>query len=107
MIHEHFVEVDVQLSVASLPWFMSLFISSMPMVFAFRLVFPILKCPSVVLMCSRPCRIVDCFFLMGPKVLFQVGLAILKINGEELMASTDDGMFIRLVIAPSLFLQRC
>ncbi|KAG2011298.1 GTPase activating protein [Coprinopsis cinerea AmutBmut pab1-1] len=54
IIHEHFQLVDVQLSVASLPWFLSLFINSMPMVFAFR--------------------IVDCFFCMGPKVLFQVGL---------------------------------
>jgi len=70
MIHDHFQVVDVQLSVASLPWFLSLlvisiietgptdaivcrYINSMPMVFAFR--------------------IVDCFFCMGPKVLFQVG----------------------------------
>ncbi|CEQ42179.1 SPOSA6832_03986, partial [Sporobolomyces salmonicolor] len=52
-LHEHFVRADIQLSVASLPWFLSLYISSMPMVFAFR--------------------IIDCFFLMGPKVLFQVG----------------------------------
>ena len=75
IIHEHFAEVDVQLSVASLPWFLSLsvippglvifgidqfvssrYINSMPMVFAFR--------------------IVDCFFCMGPKVLFQVGWVI-------------------------------
>jgi hypothetical protein len=36
VIHEHLVEADVQLSVASLPWFLSIFISSMPLVFAFR-----------------------------------------------------------------------
>lgn len=71
IIHEHFQSVDVQLSVASLPWFLSLhatvfsciklspaylsfrYINSMPMIFAFR--------------------IMDCFFCMGPKVLFQVG----------------------------------
>jgi TBC1 domain family member 8/9 len=71
MIHDHFQQVDVQLSVASLPWFLSLYveawhaffspltkylcryINSMPMIFAFR--------------------IADCFFCMGPKVLFQVG----------------------------------
>lgn len=70
MIHDYFQDVDVQLSVASLPWFLSLlvfllyvskdnankfyrYINSMPMIFAFR--------------------IVDCFFCMGPKVLFQVG----------------------------------
>jgi TBC1 domain family member 8/9 len=73
IIHEHFQAVDVQLSVASLPWFLSLyglyiigrdrslisssrFINSMPMVFAFR--------------------IIDCFFCMGPKVLFQVGYVV-------------------------------
>lgn len=79
MIHDHFVETDIQLSVASLPWFLSLYINSMPMVFAFR--------------------IVDCFMAMGPKVLFQVGLAILKINGEELLSGnvTDDGAFINLI----------
>ncbi|KAG9223973.1 hypothetical protein CCMSSC00406_0004411 [Pleurotus cornucopiae] len=74
IIHDHFQTVDVQLSVASLPWFLSLFINSMPMIFAFR--------------------IVDCFFCMGPKVLFQVGLAILKINGEKLLQIQDDGGFL-------------
>ncbi|GAA95389.1 uncharacterized protein L969DRAFT_44592 [Mixia osmundae IAM 14324] len=77
IIHDHFREADVQLQVVSLPWFLSLFISSMPMVFAFR--------------------VVDCFFLMGPKVLFQISLAILKINGEELLQVTDDGMFINCI----------
>ncbi|KAF5316274.1 hypothetical protein D9619_006577 [Psilocybe cf. subviscida] len=77
MIHDHFSEVDVQLSVASLPWFLSLYINSMPMVFAFR--------------------IVDCFLCMGPKVLFQVGLAILKINGEQLLQIQDDGQFLHLM----------
>lgn len=74
MLHEHFRKVDVQLSVASLPWFLSLFINSMPLIYAFR--------------------VLDCFFLEGPKVLFQVALAILKVNGEELLEVTDDGMFI-------------
>ncbi|KAF9063947.1 rab-GTPase-TBC domain-containing protein [Rhodocollybia butyracea] len=77
IIHDHFTTVDVQLSVASLPWFLSLYINSMPMIFAFR--------------------IVDCFFCMGPKVLFQVGLAILKINGEKLLQIQDDGGFLNLM----------
>ncbi|RDX54206.1 TBC-domain-containing protein [Lentinus brumalis] len=77
IIYDHCQEVDVQLSVASLPWFLSLFINSMPMVFAFR--------------------IMDCFFCMGPRVLFQVGLAILKINGEKLLKIQDDGQFIHLM----------
>ncbi|KAG6811223.1 hypothetical protein H0H92_008440 [Tricholoma furcatifolium] len=48
MIHEHFQKVDVQLSVASLPWFLSL-------------------------------------------------LAILKINGEQLLQIQDDGGFLNLM----------
>ncbi|KAF8211085.1 rab-GTPase-TBC domain-containing protein [Mycena galopus ATCC 62051] len=70
IIHDHFTEVDVQLSVASLPWFLSLYINSMPMIFAFR--------------------IVDCFFCMGPKVLFQI-------NGEKLLQIQDDGGFLNLM----------
>nr|XP_019005076.1 GTPase activating protein [Kwoniella mangroviensis CBS 8507]OCF68537.1 GTPase activating protein [Kwoniella mangroviensis CBS 8507] len=77
MIQEHFVSVDVQISVASLPWFLSLYINSMPLIFAFR--------------------IVDCVLAMGVKVLFQIGLAVLKINGEALLEVTDDGMFINLM----------
>ncbi|KAI6101134.1 rab-GTPase-TBC domain-containing protein [Pisolithus sp. B1] len=72
-IHDHFQSVDVQLSVASLPWFLSLYINSMPMIFAFR--------------------IVDCFFCMGPKVLFQVGY----INAEKLLLVQDDGGFLSLM----------
>ncbi|CAK9780962.1 TBC-domain-containing protein [Cutaneotrichosporon oleaginosum] len=77
LIHDHFREVDVQISVASLPWFLSLYINSLPLIFAFR--------------------VVDCVLAMGVKVLFQIGLAILKINGEALLEVTDDGMFINLM----------
>ncbi len=73
----HLVNSDVQLSVVSLPWFLSLYINSMPLIFAFR--------------------VLDVFFLEGPKVLFQVGLAILRINGEELLDITDDGTFISIL----------
>ncbi|KAI9835670.1 MAG: hypothetical protein M1837_003671 [Sclerophora amabilis] len=79
VLWEHLVRSDVQLSVVSLPWFLSLYINSMPLVFAFR--------------------VLDVFFLEGPKVLFQVGLAILRINGEELLDATDDGAFISVLKA--------
>ncbi|KAJ7760190.1 hypothetical protein B0H14DRAFT_2973818 [Mycena olivaceomarginata] len=65
IIHDHFQEVDVQLSVASQPWFLSLYINSMPMIFAFRIV--------------------------------DLGLAILKINGEKLLQIQDDGGFLNLM----------
>ena len=77
ILWDHLVKSDVQLSVVSLPWFLSLYINSMPLVFAFR--------------------VLDVFFLEGPKVLFQVGLAILRINGEELLDSQDDGAFISVL----------
>lgn len=79
ILWEHFTKCDIQLSVISLPWFLSMYINSMPLIFSFR--------------------IVDCFFLEGPKVLFQVGLAILRINGEELLDCQDDGMFIQILKA--------
>ena len=77
VLWDHLVKTDVQLSVVSLPWFLSLYINSMPLVFAFR--------------------ILDVFFLEGPKVLFQVGLAILRINGEDLLDINDDGAFISIL----------
>lgn len=77
ILWEHIDKNDIQLSVVSLPWFLSLFINSMPLVFAFR--------------------IMDIFFMEGPKTLFQVALAILRINGEELLDATDDGLFISIL----------
>ncbi|KAI5289109.1 hypothetical protein KEM54_004397 [Ascosphaera aggregata] len=77
VLWDHLVRSDVQLSVVSLPWFLSLYINSMPLVFAFR--------------------VLDVFFLEGPKVLFQIGLAILRINGEKLLDISDDGSFISIL----------
>lgn len=77
ILSDHLIKTDVQLSVVSLPWFLSLYINSIPLTFAFR--------------------VLDVFFLEGPKVLFQVGLAILRINGEELLDAADDGTFISVL----------
>lgn len=77
ILWEHLVKSDVQLSVVSLPWFLSLYVNSMPLIFAFR--------------------VLDVFFVEGPKVLFQIGLAILRINGEELLDAADDGAFISVL----------
>ncbi|THW55061.1 GTPase-activating protein GYP5 [Aureobasidium pullulans] len=75
--HAHFVRTSNQIRLVSLPWFLSLYINSMPLMFAFR--------------------VLDVFFLEGPKVLFQIGLAILRVNGEELLDATDDGTFISVL----------
>ncbi|KAJ3329801.1 hypothetical protein HDU76_007103 [Blyttiomyces sp. JEL0837] len=71
ILADHFKKYEIQLSVACLPWFLSLYINSLPLTFALR--------------------IIDCFFMEGPKVLFQVGLAILKTNGDAILKVKDDG----------------
>ena len=53
ILYEHFKNADIQLSVACLPWFLSLYINSMPLNFAYR--------------------VLDIFFMDGPKILFQIG----------------------------------
>ncbi|ODV85087.1 hypothetical protein CANARDRAFT_199619 [[Candida] arabinofermentans NRRL YB-2248] len=71
MLSDHFAKHDIQLSIVSLPWFLSFYLNSMPLIYAFR--------------------IIDMLLLHGSKVLFQVALAILKTNGEQLMNCEDDG----------------
>ncbi|KTW26084.1 hypothetical protein T552_02977 [Pneumocystis carinii B80] len=73
----HFSKSNVQLSLISLPWFLSLYINCIPLPFVLR--------------------ILDCFFLEGPKILFQIGLAILRLNGEKLLTVNDDGSFISIL----------
>ncbi|KAJ3100930.1 hypothetical protein HDU97_001814 [Phlyctochytrium planicorne] len=77
MLAEHIKKYDIQLSVACLPWFLSLYINSLPLPFSLR--------------------IIDCFFLEGPKVLFQVGLAILKTNGDAILKVKDDGELMNVL----------
>lgn len=77
VLWDHIVKYDIQMSVVSLPWFLSLFFTSMPLEYAFR--------------------IMDIFFMYGSKTLFQVSLAILKVNGDDLMEVEDDGMFVAIL----------
>lgn len=49
----HFKKAEVELSIACLPWFLSLYINSMPLEFAVR--------------------ILDILFMEGPRILFQIG----------------------------------
>ena len=71
ILWKHFQEKDVQLSVGSLPWFLTLFVNSMPL--------------------NHALRVLDWFFVEGPRVLFQVALAVLRVNGEALLNAEDDG----------------
>lgn len=73
----HIVEKDIELSVLSLPWFLSLYLTSMPLSFSVR--------------------ILDNFFLHGSKFLFQIALSILKQNLIELLQSKDDDAFFSII----------
>ncbi|KAK5669330.1 GTPase activating protein (GAP) [Batrachochytrium dendrobatidis] len=77
VLGDHIKKYEIQLSVACLPWFLSLFINSLPLPYSLR--------------------IMDCFFMEGAKVLFQVGLAILKINGDAILNIKDDGELMNVL----------
>ena len=66
----------------------------MPLVFAFRVVDCFFLSKLSRKESSRNPSLLVLVFTVGPKVLFQIGLAILKINGEELLDCSDDGQFI-------------
>ncbi|KAK1789333.1 hypothetical protein P4O66_015263, partial [Electrophorus voltai] len=70
LLYEHMQDLGV-ISTISLSWFLTLFLSVMPF-------------DSAVLL-------VDCFFYEGIKVIFQVSLAVLHANMEQLLACTDEG----------------
>lgn len=59
------------LSMISLSWFLTIFLSVMPF--------------------SCAVNILDCFFYDGARVIFQVALTILDAKKEELLAARDDG----------------
>ncbi|KAI9244243.1 rab-GTPase-TBC domain-containing protein [Sporodiniella umbellata] len=71
---DHFKKTDVELSIACLPWFLSLYVNSIPLEYAVR--------------------VLDILFMEGPRILFQIGLAVLKINEKKLIDSKDDGGFL-------------
>lgn len=79
---EHFPDLS-SLSSVSLSWFLTLFLSVLP----FH---------------SAVC-VVDSFFFHGIKAIFQLGLAVLEANAEQLSASTDDGQALMILtrLAPS------
>ncbi|XP_064181968.1 TBC1 domain family member 9B [Anguilla rostrata] len=70
LLYEHMQELGV-ISTISLSWFLTLFLSVMPF-------------DSAVL-------VVDCFFYEGIKLIFQVSLAVLHANMDQLLACHDEG----------------
>lgn len=73
---EHMQDVSALASV-SLSWFLTLFLSIMPL--------------------ESAVNVVDCFFYDGIKAIFQLGLAVLEANAEELCSSRDDGQALMVL----------
>ncbi|XP_055463316.1 TBC1 domain family member 8 [Psammomys obesus] len=73
---EHMTDLSALASV-SLSWFLTLFLSIMPL--------------------ESAVSVVDCFFYDGIKAIFQLGLAVLEANAEELCSSKDDGQALMIL----------
>lgn len=67
----------------SLSWFLTLFLSIMPL--------------------ESAVNVVDCFFYDGIKAIFQLGLAVLDANTEDLCSSKDDGQALMILSRWAVF----
>ncbi|XP_033118031.1 TBC1 domain family member 9-like isoform X3 [Anneissia japonica] len=65
------------LSMISLSWFLTIFLSVMPF--------------------DSAVNIIDCFFFDGAKIIFQIALAVLDANSEKLIDCTDDGQAMTIL----------
>eukprot|EP01135_Chromosphaera_perkinsii_P002416 Nk52_evm22s223 gene=Nk52_evmTU22s223 len=81
-LYHHLNKLGV-LPMIGISWFLTMFLSTFPF-------------PTAV-------KIVDCVLYDGSKALFQVGLSVLKCNGEALMACEDDG---EVMASMSLFFKK-
>lgn len=73
---EHMNDLSALASV-SLSWFLTLFLSIMPL--------------------ESAVNVMDCFFYDGIKAIFQLGLAVLEATAEELCSSKDDGQALMIL----------
>lgn len=75
VLYNHIQRYDIQITVMTLSWFLSIFTTVLPLEYA--------------------ARIMDIFWVNGGRLtLFQISLAILKICGENLLLCTDDAHFV-------------
>lgn len=75
VLYNHIQRYDIQITVMTLSWFLSIFTTVLPLEYS--------------------ARILDIFWVNGGRLsLFQVSLAILKICGENLLICTDDAHFV-------------
>ncbi|XP_022667805.1 TBC1 domain family member 9B-like [Varroa jacobsoni] len=76
LLHDKLEALGI-LSMISISWFLTLFLSVMPF--------------------EAVVQIMDCFFYDGPKVIFQVALAILDKNKKALSEVVDDGSALAIL----------
>ncbi|TPX47445.1 hypothetical protein SeMB42_g03311 [Synchytrium endobioticum] len=75
LLQAHLKKLYMDCSIFSVPWFMCLFLNTVPLKAGFK--------------------ILDGFFLDGPSFIFWVALAVLKINERRLLAKgRDDDLFV-------------
>ncbi|KAJ3022183.1 TBC1 domain member 9 [Thoreauomyces humboldtii] len=74
----HLTKLYMDLSTISVPWFMCLFLNTVPL--------------------RLGVKFLDAFFVDGPKFLFWVALAILKVNEHQLITrGRDDDIFMQII----------
>lgn len=76
-LEDNFITNLPPISLCTAPWFMSLMVNVLPT--------------------ETMMRIWDCFFVEGPKTLFRISLAILKIIEPELQAANDEMEVFQLI----------
>ena len=64
-LSEHFKKINMPLALVTIPWFLCIFIGFLSW--------------------ESTLRVLDCFFYDGRTILFQVGLAILKLNAARIL----------------------
>ncbi|KAJ3153650.1 hypothetical protein HDU86_005148 [Geranomyces michiganensis] len=78
LLWAHLTKLYMDLSTISVPWFMCLFLNTVPL--------------------RLGVKFLDAFFIDGPKFLFWVALAILKINEQQLVTrGRDDDIFMQIM----------
>lgn len=72
-LHQHLLDEMVTPNLYTIPWFMTIFATNMPL--------------------ELTLRIWDIFFIEGQKILFRIALAIMKINEKELLKADFEKVF--------------
>ncbi len=81
---EHLLEVSIPISLITLPWLLCLFIGHVkPEVSSWSPNTHSLAHTTT----QSSLRVLDCFFYEGPNVLFSLGLAILRLNENDIICS--------------------